>query len=145
LAGIELGSLAYFLGGVFVAAFSYFYVKRKQEFIYYTMMVYWAIFMFFPKIHERYFFAVVAFLPLLYLSSKAIKDYKAVYATASLIFIVNLYHWWWFPELTLLRNTLSLGLVERGLSLASLAVFFKVVKDGYFPKFLFRVSAKAAG
>jgi len=55
-----------------------------------------AAFFIMTRMHERYFAPALPFLLLLSYKNKKI---LSVYILASIIHLLNLYHWWWYPNL----------------------------------------------
>ena len=82
--------------------------------------------MFFPRVHERYLYPAIALFPLLLVQKPKLKK---IYFVASFIFFLNLYHWWWFPNIPPLVYLLDLEIVERVLSFANLTIFFLLFHD----------------
>ena len=94
--------------------------KRKVDIFFASLIIFYAAFMFLPRMHERYFYPVFVFFPLvLYKFHK----FKKIYYLISFIFLINLYHWWPRPNIPIIFNFFDLELVERGLSLTNLASF----------------------
>ena len=94
---------------------------KGAELIHTVIILYFTIFMFFPRVHERYLYPAIALFPLLLVQKPKLKK---IYLVASFIFFLNLYHWWWFPNIPPLVFLLDLELVERLLSFANLTIFF---------------------
>lgn len=102
--------------------------KRDGDDAFAALLVSYSVFMLFPRMHERYFYPVFIFFPLVLAKRFELKKYFVI---ASTIFLANLYHWWWFPFINPLVVFLDLEIVERGLSLVNLVVFF-VLYRAYF-------------
>lgn len=95
--------------------------RSKNTNIFFALvMIFFASFMFLPRMHERYLFPIFVFFPfLLYKFPK----FKILFFALSGIFLINLYHWWWVPNIPILVSLFSLELVIRGLSLINLGIF----------------------
>lgn len=122
--GIPLYIWAYVMSTFFILLITKKYIKGAN--IYFaTIMLFFAIFMFFPRVHERYLYPAVALFPLVLIQyPKLLK----IYITLSVVFLLNLYHWWWFPNVSFLVSFFDLDLVERSLSLLNLLLFFTMLK-----------------
>ena len=99
-------------------------IKGKDIFFTFTVL-YFALFMFMPRVHERYLYPVFVFFPLVLAILPKLKKYFFV---LSGIFLLNLYHWWWFPKISGLVYILDLDFVERGLSFLNLILFGLILK-----------------
>jgi Gpi18-like mannosyltransferase len=124
--GVSLLVWATLIGGIGVAGILWSFARKQKEDVYATLTVlFFVIFMFFPRMHERYLFPVVALFPL---AEWGGKDAKVLYFLLSLVFAVNLYHWWWVPEIPAIVPALDFELVERGLSLLNLGLFAAILR-----------------
>ncbi len=86
-------------------------------------VVFLTIFMFASRVHERYFYPGLVILPfILGRDSK----YAVYFWGFSIVGFLNLYHWWWKPEVGLLMRFLEMEIVERGLSFANLILFLGI-------------------
>lgn len=103
------------------------FIKGSNLF-YSATMIFYTIFMFGSRIHERYLYPVFLFLPFVVIKYPRLR--KPFYIL-SLIFFINLYHWWWFPRIGFLVSFFSLGMVERLLSFLNLCIFGLMLKE-YF-------------
>lgn len=82
-------------------------------------------FLFLTRIHERYFYLVVIFLvPLIGLDKK----YKKIFFGLNLIFLLNLYHYWWIPGISLLIKILSLRAVEQLLVVFNFVYYYRLFR-----------------
>jgi hypothetical protein len=83
-------------------------------------MTYFAAFMFLPKVHERYLYPVFVFFPLILIK---FPRFTKIFIILSVVFFINLYHWWWMPRIEFLAILFDFEIVERGLSFVNLAIF----------------------
>ncbi len=84
------------------------------------LLVFFASFLFLPKMHERYMYPVFVFFPFVLHKFPKLKN---IFFVLSLIFAINLYHWWWVPYIPTLVPFFDLELVERGSSFINLGAF----------------------
>jgi len=79
-------------------------------------------FLLLTRMHERYLFPI--FIPMTILAVKNILPLSS-YWTLSLIHLVNLYHYWWYPKIYPVVYLLSLSLIEKTLILSLIYIFVK--------------------
>jgi len=123
--GLTLNQLAWTTGFGFILLVTYWYWQGANLF-FYTLMLFYSIFMFFPRVHERYLFPVIAIFPFVLVAKLGLKK---MYYFVTAVFFLNLYHWWWFPKVNVLVYVLDLGLVERTLSLMNLILFGTLLRE----------------
>lgn len=109
---------------IFFLIIIYKFTKKNTNIFFALVMIFFAAFLFLPRMHERYLFPVFVFFP--FLLAKFPKLTK-IFWILSIIFLINLYHWWWVPNIPILVNLFSLELVLRGLSLANLVIFIYLI------------------
>ncbi len=115
----DIKNWAYLISFIFLV-FIYYRFWKGADIFFTCLLVAYSSFLFFPHIHERYLFPAMVFFPLVIAKNK---DLKKVFFFSSLIFLINLYHWWWVPNISPLVTLFDLELVERGLSLTNLVSF----------------------
>lgn len=123
--GNSLHRWGYLLTFLFLTPILYKYVRRKNLFETLFLMFYTA-FMFLPRMHERYLFPIFVLLPFL-VGIK--KRYLLIFYLSSLVFILNLYSGWWFPEIHFLKQIVSSNFIQRGLSLINLALYLYIYAE----------------
>jgi len=80
-----------------------------------------AAYMFLPRMHERYLYPAILFLiPV----AVFFKELTTFFWIATIIYLINLYHFWWYPELPALVNVLSNSTVERTIIMINVFLFF---------------------
>lgn len=84
------------------------------------LLIFYAAFLFLPRMHERYLYPIFIFFPFILLKIKKLMPNLYI---ASFIFLVNLYHWWPVPNIYPLFTFFDLEITERVMSLANLANF----------------------
>jgi dolichyl-phosphate-mannose-protein mannosyltransferase len=125
--GVSLAKWGWIIGAVFVI-FIIWRAWKGAEMFFSCLMVYFSIFMFFPRIHERYLYPVFIFFPLVIAKWPKLKK---VFYILSAVFMVNLYHWWWVPEVGFLVSFFDFEIVERGLCLVNLILFGYLTREYY--------------
>jgi len=86
-----------------------------------TVLVAFAAYMFLPRMHERYLYPAILFLiPVVVL----FKELKTFFWSVTTIYLINLYHFWWYPEIPTLVNILSNSIVERTIIMINVFLFF---------------------
>ena len=120
----RLGEILYFILTVFVI----FKVKVKdhKSILYSFLILSLGAFLILTKMHERYYFLTFIFLALL---SGVDKKLRKIYYLGSLLFFINLYHFWWMPKVAFLINILSQNLVEKLLAILNILLFFNLIKN----------------
>ena len=89
--------------------------------VYFTILIlYMTIFMFFSRVHERYLFPVMVFFPIVLSKYSRLTN---VFYIISGVFLINLYHFWWMPEISLLVHFFDWEITERTLSFINLISF----------------------
>jgi len=101
------------------------FVKGRNIF-FASLLLFFAIFMFTPRVHERYFYPVFVFFPLVLFYYPKLKKYFYV---LSGVFLLNLYHWWWVPNIPTLAYFFDLEWVERFLSLLNFVAFGAILRE----------------
>ncbi|KKQ95770.1 MAG: hypothetical protein UV74_C0013G0377 [Candidatus Woesebacteria bacterium GW2011_GWB1_43_14] len=125
--GITLGRIAWIIGGGVVILIIRKFIFNAETFMT-IIMLYFSIFMFFPRVHERYLFPIFVFFPLVLVNKPKLRK---LYTILSLVFLVNLYHWWWFPEVKALTIFFDYELTERFFSFLNLVIFVKFLRIYY--------------
>ena len=123
--GLTLNKFAWAMGFGFIFLVTYWYWRGANLF-FYILMLFYSIFMFFPRVHERYLFPVIAIFPFVLIAKLG---FKKMYYLITAVFFLNLYHWWWFPRINALVYVLDLGFVERTLSLMNLVLFGTLLRE----------------
>ncbi len=90
-----------------------------------VILITMASFSFLTRMHERYLFPVIPFLILLLPFKRKL---IVIYLGISLIHLVNLYHFWWVPQIPFLINLLDNYPATFVLSLSLLAIFLYLFK-----------------
>lgn len=101
------------------------YLKGRSIF-FALAMLFFSIFMFASRVHERYLYPAILFFPIAIANNPKLKRF---FWALSFIFLINLYHWWWFPKIEVLTVFFDLEVIERLLSLLNLAVFGIMLKE----------------
>ncbi|MBU0777346.1 hypothetical protein KKH23_02100 [Patescibacteria group bacterium] len=116
---IPLSMWAWFITTPFFVIIFYKFWKGRGIF-FSLLMTYFAAFMFLPRVHERYLYPIFVFFPLILIKfPRLIK----IFIILSVIFFINLYHWWWMPRIEFLAILFDFEIVERGLCFMNLAIF----------------------
>ncbi|MDP2946872.1 MAG: hypothetical protein Q8N88_02045, partial [Nanoarchaeota archaeon] len=107
--------------------------QTKEKLIFAAFLCAFSAFLFLPRMHERYFFTAYVFLAVL---AGLKKSYFYLFIILGLIHFLNLYHFWWQPNIPFLVELLSNMMVIRGIIGISLGIFFylltKFLKDETF-------------
>ncbi|HJY98712.1 MAG TPA: hypothetical protein VJ227_03290 [Patescibacteria group bacterium] len=107
-----------------VAAVVYLFMKKKDNInliLLSAAVVSFAAFMFLPRMHERYFYPTLIFLIPLAISNKSMMK---VFWAASIVHLINLFHFWWVPKVGFLVEFFSAQVVEKLLILFNIGIFF---------------------
>ena len=123
--GISLYYWAWTIAVAFFALVFYKFIKGSEIF-FSLLILFFAAFMFMPRVHERYLYPVFVFFPIVLAYRKNLLRY---FYLLSAIFFINLYHFWWFPRVNYLVYFLDLEIVERLLSVVNLTLFVLVLKN----------------
>ncbi len=102
------------------------HVGRRKNIFFTLILISLSAFLFLPRMHERYLFPIFVFFPLLLFYIPKLRKY---FYLLSGLYLLNLYHWWWFPRIEFLVNLLSLDFVERTLSFLVVFCFFAMLKE----------------
>lgn len=111
---------AWIISGVFFLVILNKFRQKSTNIFFALAMIFFAAFMFLPRMHERYLFPIFVFFP--FILAKFPKLTRVFYLLSG-VFLFNLYHGWWIPNIPPLMYLLDLELVERGLSAVNLAAF----------------------
>lgn len=125
--GISLSRWAWSIGALSLILILAKFWKSGNVF-FTASVLFFAIFMFFPRVHERYVYPFFVFFPIVLSSYPKL---MRIFFLTSGIFLINLYHWWWFPEIGFLMRFFDSEIVERGLSLTNLILFIWLLKEYY--------------
>lgn len=101
------------------------FIKGRNIF-FSSLILFFAIFMFMPRVHERYFYPVFVFFPLVLFYYPKLKKY---FYLLSGVFLLNLYHWWWVPNIPILAYFFDLEWVERFFSFLNFVVFGAILRE----------------
>ena len=131
---LMLGPLTYQMWGIiaFVISYliiAYFTIKGKVKNIYWVLsLVAIASFMLLTNMHERYLYP---FFPFFTVLAVAKREYMRVYIVLSLINLLNLYNFWWVPEINFVISFLSFGdrLMPRILGFISFIIFIYLFRE----------------
>lgn len=123
--GFTLQQIAWSLTLLLLIPILYKFWKTKDQFFALSLM-FFTVFMFLSRVHERYLYPLFIFFPIVLIK---FPKYFKIFIILSLIFWINLYHWWWFPEIGPLKTFLSIDAVERLLSLIYLGCFIYLYRD----------------
>ena len=86
-----------------------------------ALLISFIVFMFMPNMHERYFYPVFLFFPVVLAK---FERFKKIFFLLSLLFLINLYHWWWVPRVEFLVGLLDNNITVWILSALNLGAFF---------------------
>lgn len=109
---LMLGPLSYQVWGTILFVLSYVvlvwkFIKSKAGSIFWLLsMVAFSSFMFMTNMHERYLYPFFPFFTVLAASDKRLFKY---YCLISLISLLNLYNFWWYPKIQFLVSFMSFG------------------------------------
>ncbi len=130
--GLTYQYWGYILFGISFAPILYS-VWRKQD----QKVVVWALaltafasWMFLTNMHERYLYPLFPYLTILAATNSV---GLLVYTLVSLISLLNLYNFWWVPEVGIIKSFLSFGdrLMPRVLGLVNFILFLRIYREGY--------------
>lgn len=117
------------MAAIAVCSVAYILMKKKlsQEIMLYaaTLLPY-ATFLLLPRVHERHFEPVLAFLLLLYFFTG---KYLRFFIFLSLFHFINLYHGWWQPEMSQLKYLFSMPFVIYGVIGITVIIYGILMKD----------------
>jgi Gpi18-like mannosyltransferase len=91
-----------------------------------SLTLFFSIFLFTPRVHERYFYPVIVFFPLVLYYFPKLKKY---FYLVTVLFLINLYHWWWVPNLPILPILFDLEFVERLLAFLNIFAFGAILRE----------------
>lgn len=107
---------------------------NKKTLLMSAFLLAFAAFLFLPRMHERYFYPTLIFLAIV---AGMKKSWLYLFTTLSLIHWLNLYHFWWSPQIPSLISLLT------NLTIVRLLIILEVIIFGYFYRqFLLLVEAK---
>ena len=121
--GFPVSFWAYIVSVIFLIPVLVKFIRNKLDIYSAALLVSFIVFMFMPNMHERYFYPVFVFFPIVL--SKFPGLMKTFYISSA-IFLINLYHWWWVPRVAPLIFLLDNSVTVWILSLVNLAVFIKL-------------------
>lgn len=124
VAGIQLEVIAYVLSAFWICLLVFLFLRQKLTTLSFTLLMYFVIFLFFPRVHERYFFPVIALFPIALYPHIFKNHIKRLYYIISGMFLLNLYHWWWYPSIPFVVNFLENNIIEKSLSFINIGLFF---------------------
>lgn len=77
--------------------FKNFFIKpSSKNLVYSGMLIFFVVFLFAPKMLQRYFYPVFPFLSLTLIFTK-MKIYWFIYGLVSFCYLINMYYQWWAP------------------------------------------------
>lgn len=135
---LMFGPLSYKTWGIllyiasYVPALYYLLKKKTKEGLFWAMaMVAFSTFMLLTNMHERYIYPLFPALTILYVKNKKIRPF---YWIVSSIALINMWHFWWVPNIVFLVNFIGIGnrVIPRILGLVNFGMFV------YFYKFFLR-------
>lgn len=123
--GVALSTWGWIVAIVFFLIVLYKFWKGQNIF-FALVVIFLAAFTFLPRMHERYLYPIFVFFPFLVAKLPGLKKY---FYALSVLWMLNLYHWWWFPKIEILVNFLDLEIIERTLSFFVVFCFFAMLKE----------------
>lgn len=108
----------------------------KQRLIIASFLCAFAAFLFLPKMHDRYFYTAMIFLPII---SCINKKYIVFYLLLSTIHLLNLYRFWWYPKINFIIPVLSNITVIRFIIMINILAFFTILYHFITPRPSFKV------
>lgn len=124
LFGLSLYQWGWIITLSFFSAIFYKFMKGSEIF-FALLIAFFTLFMFMPRVHERYLYPIFVFFPIVIAYRKKL---TRVFYLLSIVFLINLYHFWWFPEVKYLMYFLDLEIVERLFSVTNLIIFLLLLK-----------------
>ena len=96
------------------------------------VIVGFASFLFMTRVHERYLYPIFPFLTLLLTYNK---KYIFIYIITSIVFLLNMYNLWWYPNIPYLFNFMQMnnGIVTVVLSFVNILIFMYFFISFMFP------------
>jgi Gpi18-like mannosyltransferase len=82
-------------------------------------------FLLLPRMHERYFYPA---LLLMVIPAVEFKNIMKVFLAASVIHLINLYHFWWVPKISFLVSLFSNPIIEKTVILINFVIFLSLVR-----------------
>jgi Gpi18-like mannosyltransferase len=129
---VSLGLSAYTLGfilfGIYLGFLGFILLREKfsfERFLFALALTSFGAFMLLTRMHERYLFPI--FIPLAILTALKIVPSKVFYLLSAL-HLINLYHFWWYPPLSFLKEIFSNFWVEKMLIILTIGVFIYLNK-----------------
>lgn len=98
----------------------------KIKFLTSIMLFSFSAFLFLPRMHERYFFLTYL---LAIISGTFSKKMFKIILILSVIFVLNLYHLWWHPKISLLIGMLSNVFWIKGIIILNIGIFVYLFID----------------
>jgi len=123
--GIPLYNWAWGITIIFASLILLKFVKGQNIFFCISLL-YFSLFLFMPRVHERYLYPFFVFFPFVLAKLPKLKKYFYI---LSGIFLLNLYHWWWFPRIDFLVNIIDAEFIERTLSLSNILIFGTLLRS----------------
>ncbi len=102
LFGIQLDVLAKVMLLVALISSIFWVVVRRSpsSLIKSSALLFFGVFLFGSRMHERYFFPVIVLLTASIAVTKASKSFWFLYSLVSVCFLINVYHLWWAPGIS---------------------------------------------
>ncbi len=113
--------------------------KKKFEFsafLWLGIIYAFSAFLFLTNMHERYLYPIFPLLAILIFLFRKYQKFFWLFVVLSFIYLVNLYHLWWYPCWQPLVSLLTFGqhFLPRLFSLANLVLFLVILKKFWYEK-----------
>lgn len=121
--GIPAIYIAWTIVAVFLALILKYYSRKpsREKFIYACMLLFFVIFLFAPKMLQRYLYPVFPLLSVVLIFTRR-KIYWLIYGLISFCYLANMYYLWWAPGNPALENFYTPAFT-KGISIIYLAAF----------------------
>jgi len=118
-----------------ILIFKLFRKNEVKNLLWVLGLVAMASFVFLTNMHERYLYPVFPYLGILGFSTN--KNVFKIYVLLSLIYLINLYNFWWVPNILIVKNLLLLfdQIVPRILGLVMTITFLYLLKISFSKKY----------
>ena len=132
------GRIIFFLASLFFTGLLFW--KRRvfvfKDYLQLGVAYTFSAFLFLTNMHERYLYPTLVLLTVLLFLRKNNLRLIFFFVLLSFIYLLNLYHLWWFPRMEFLVNFLKWenGLVPRALSFSNILVFLLILREFWYEK-----------
>ncbi len=114
--------------GLYFLILLYLYWKKQsylnnKNLFYVIFLASYASFILLTRMHERYFYLTYTFFIIITAFYPRLKKYLYI---AGGIFVLNLYHYWWYPYSQIMKTIFSLTVVEALLCAANIIIFLRI-------------------